>query len=214
MRDHPIIFSGAMVRALLDGRKTQTRRLAWRVAPAAVRFDDPSAGLTPGTPSPWQRVEVGDRLWVRENYWHAPVEAGFDSTGGCRGTLVYSADPGMTADAEERARARGIKQRPSIHMPRWASRLTLTVAEVRLQHLQEISEADAVAEGLRRKEGGYRPGTRGDHIGTFAHLWDSLHGAGAWDANPAVIALTFNVAHHNIDAPATAAQAPDAGSNA
>ncbi len=96
------------------------------------------------------------------------------------------------------------RARPSIHMPRWASRMTLTVTDVRVQRLQDISEADAVAEGVIHDSfGGWRghEGTIGypTAIWAYHHLWNSLHGPGAWDANPWVVALTFNVQRGNID---------------
>jgi len=86
---------------------------------------------------------------------------------------------------------------PSIHMPRWASRLTLTVTDVRVQRLQDISEEDAIAEGanLARSDGRLDPTFRL----TFSNLWNSLHGPDAWDANPWVSAITFTVHHCNID---------------
>jgi hypothetical protein len=210
MTDRPIIFSAPMVRALLDGRKTQTRRLAWRVAPYQRRFDDPSAGMTPGTPSPWQAVQPGDRLWVRESvrgeehpeedisgvryladdFWQ-PIANTEQASEDWLRLYTYATTDTLT----------GGKSVPSIHMPRWASRLTLTVTAVRLERLQEISEADAIAEGPRRKEGGYLPGTRGDHIGTFAALWNYLHQPPhAWEDNPEVVVISFGVAKRNIDA--------------
>ena len=98
----------------------------------------------------------------------------------------------------------GTRWRPSIHMPRWASRLTLTVTDVRVQRLQEISEEDARAEGAYPCEGGWSYG--GSPLagttarGAFYCLWNSLHGPDAWSANPWVCALTFTVDRRNIDA--------------
>jgi hypothetical protein len=97
--------------------------------------------------------------------------------------------------------------RPSIFMPRWASRLTLTVTDVRVQRLQDISEADAVAEGIQPLNSGfgyYDPtGSQGAAFtwaaDAFGHLWNSLHGPDAWDKNPWVAAYTFTVQHGNID---------------
>jgi hypothetical protein len=88
-------------------------------------------------------------------------------------------------------------QRNARFMPRWASRITLTVTSIRVERIRDISEDDAQAEGVRRKEGGYRPGERGDHIGTFAALWDRIHAeqpTHRWDSNPYVVALGFTVA--------------------
>jgi hypothetical protein len=191
MPDKPILFSAAMIRALLDGRKTQTRRVLkpepyefrgeWWITDRVsgdCQLDDwvnDRIGIGP-------RFAIGDRLWVREA--HA-----FD------GPMVrYCA----TDDVHELR-----KKRPSIHMPRWASRLTLTVTDVRVQRVQEISEADAVAEGIipseepnEMKWEHYAP-----HGVAFRTLWDSLNGPRGygWDANPWVAAYTFTVARQNID---------------
>jgi hypothetical protein len=162
-----------MVRALLAGRKTRTRRLA--------------------TSAPTQRFEIGDHLWVRESILHAPASYGFDLTHDLHGTVGYYAD----GDGEWRDRAKegGAKARPSIHMPRWASRLTLTVTDKRIQPLQDIDEADARSEGVTMvADRSYRDG--------YAILWNSLHTKAGerWDDNPDVIAVTFTVDRRNIDA--------------
>lgn len=201
MTDRPIMFSAQMIHALREFRKTQTRRLAWRVAPAAQRFDDPGAGMTPGTPSLWQRVQPGDRLWVRETY--APNYF----TGG---QPAYRADwsPGL-CDVVLAPR-----WTPSIHMPRRASRLTLVVKDVRRQRLQDITDADAMAEGIYhdpvkhpslpwRAAPNAVPWTRPRDA--FAWLWNQLHGPKAWTANPEVIALTVAVLPFNIDTQSLAA---------
>lgn len=177
MKDHPIIFSAPMVRALLAGRKMQTRRLA---------------------SSPLRKVQPGERLWVREN-WCKRV----DDWGQPHGTALYMADGQhvvrvdgdgftvTTADGREAS-----PWRPSIHMPRWASRLTLTVTEVRVQRLQDMDRGDAMEEGCPFSNMAAGPSPRD----WFRDLWNSLHGADAWDANPEVVALTFTVAQRNIDA--------------
>lgn len=175
MTDRPIIFSGPMVRALLDGRKTQTRRLA---------------------SSPLRKCEPGDRLWVRENFWQRPGE---------REALWQAANEGFADYHREKGRT----LRPSIHMPRWASRLTLIVEEVRFQHLTGVRDEDAFAEGVKLgADGSYwvrglHPFTTAARTPTlaFARLWDHIHGEGTWDANPYVVALTFRVEHRNIDRP-------------
>ena len=201
MTDKPILFSAAMIRALLDGRKTQTRRVLkpepyefrgeWWITDRVsgdCQLDDwvnDRIGIGP-------RFAIGDRLWVREA--HA-----FD------GPMVrYCA----TDDVHELR-----KKRPSIHMPRWASRLTLTVTDVRVQRVQEISEADALSEGVEHSQDrsrgnviGWRDylergGKCGTARGSFQSLWNSLNaqrGYG-WDANPWVAVYTFSVALQNID---------------
>ena len=114
------------------------------------------------------------------------------------------------------------KKRPSIHMPRWASRLTLTVTEVGVQRLQDISEADAVAEGCECDVDGWRdylfPSTQccGTARESYRTLWNSLHGPDAWDLNPWVAAYTFTVHRCNIDclpAPLGVEQRPQVNRN-
>lgn len=213
MKDIPIIFSGPMVQALLADRKTMTRRLAWRSA----RKGADAGGVNDRIATPWQLVCPGDRFWVRENLtcvgdglWkYAADRAGVMALKASESTMV------AWAHHEERGTV------PSIHMPRWASRLTLIVTARKIEPLQALSEADAVAEGVSRigadmpwaansfKDGpNFYTVDMGDGAlsqptaaGTFALLWKCLHGEEAWDANPEVVALTFRVIKANIDAP-------------
>lgn len=173
MTDHPILFSGPMIRALLDGRKTQTRR---------VLKEDVSGYFCP------PKIRRGDRLWVRETH-------GFEAIDTARGVKVkYRASNGLALPPES-----GWK--PSIHMPRWASRLTLTVTDVRVQRLQDISEEDAKAEGVGSIES-HIPGFESvTCVQSFQKLWDGLNadrGFG-WDVNPWVAAYTFTTHPQNID---------------
>ena len=220
MTDHPIIFSAAMVRALLDGRKTQTRRLAWGKPMPGLYERNGRGELVPiPRPSPWQRVQPGDRLWVREACWTNSTPEG----DGVR----YAADHAWrvienTPEASEawckldcyggqagRDNATDTGMRvPSIHMPRWASRITLHVEALRVEKLQAISAADAVAEGLepRTASNGHITWHVPDAIcgqtpqRAFKLLWESLHGPDAWATNPEVVVLQFRVAKGNIDA--------------
>lgn len=196
MTDRPIIFSEPMVRALLDGRKTQTRRV---LKPQPEELPNGFAGCR-------LRYALADRLYVREA-WRArlynqdvpPRDLDPWAT-----RLHYDADgtPPECDDGTNWQRAR-----PSIHMPRWISRLTLTVTDVRVQRLQDISEADARAEGAKPDRGGGGMAGIYSRMGVdpyayargFRDLWNSLHGPDAWDANPWVVALTFTVRHGNID---------------
>lgn len=176
MTDHPIIFSGPMVLALLAGRKTMTRRLK---------------------SSPLRRVQPGDRLWVRESL-------GFEFVA-MRPT--YAAGPGVVYIENVPPKFCGpqaviTKSRPAIHMPRWASRLTLTVTAKKTERLNRISRDDVRAEGVPdylvemwRKF----LDPRDCHGAAFGEIWDSLHGKGSWDSNPEIDALTFTVAQVNID---------------
>lgn len=180
------------VRAILDGRKTQTRRVvkltdSGRVkesgSPRNWHLDDPNAVMACPYGVP------GDRLWVRET-WAAPHSADqFRPAHIPNGTRIHYA---ATEDLG------GLLWRPSIHMPRWASRLTLEVVSVRVERLQEISEEDALAEGLQR----YGNGTFGLDdpaccMGVrasvaYMRLWDSINAKRApWASNPWVWVIEF-----------------------
>lgn len=208
MADRPILFSAPMVRALLEGRKTQTRRVFKMPEDgfdAMFHDDDGSWHIGDAHTGRYEHnlpihYRVGDRLWVRETHyvWSAGNK---DGTG--RRIAYRATEP----DAPTTWTV-------SIHMPRWASRLTLTVTGVRVQRLQEISEGDCLAEGAF-----IQPPRPYDHGQVFVHrdpketwhsmtprawyheLWDAINGDGAWDANPWVVALTFTVERRNIDAP-------------
>lgn len=124
----------------------------------------------------------GQKLWVRETFAHA---SNFPPT-----VRYYATD-----DVHEARR-----KRPAIHMPRWASRLTLAITNVRVQRLNEISEADAEAEGVDALSMADIPRqATWNRRHDFANLWDMIHGHGAWAANPYVVAVTFTVAKSNID---------------
>lgn len=199
MRDIPIIFSAPMIQALLAGRKTMTRRLAWG--------DEKKGALVKigCRPSPWQRVRIGDRLWVRESYAQNDDQLSDDRTST---SIVYA------ADGAGRALDNGSPKpwRPSIHMPRAASRLTLVVTGTKIERLQEISDQECKLEGiecaihaLRYGEHRYRIyGLKSAFTSyprkSFESLWCSLHGAESWAANPEVVAISFTVHRCNIDA--------------
>ena len=200
MADKPILFSAPMVRALLGGTKTQTRRV---IKPQPVMFNGADAKL---------RISVGDRLYVREQFAMMPATS-FGSP-----KTISAADPYMAAYYREGFYHSGKHPwRPSIHMPRWASRLTLTITDVRVQRLQDISEEDARAEGItpytnsQSGEFGVQMGADTWCVGSTARnayevLWSVIHdkpntllGQSSWDANPWVAAYTFTVALRNID---------------
>ena len=220
MKTHPIIFSGPMVRALLHGCKTQTRRIAkYPSRYAQIEFlggggkdspdwNDPQCWgyadedgiyytLT-GNPGddicPCLYGKPGDLLWVRESAYFRP------------NAVAYAAD-NVPLRRGERVEGWG-RIKPSIHMPRWASRLTLELTDVRVERLQDISEDDALAEGLRQWEhrndfaygfDGGAPHGYGSPRGAFHALWESIHGEGAWDENPWLWVLIFRVHHCNVD---------------
>lgn len=210
MKERPILFNGPMVRAILDGRKTQTRRVV-KPQPDTIRHGKPfTVGGLPTSPIVCPHGQPGDRLWVRETFGAGarpcPIE-------GCVEGLEYRADeacideiedlplyqPEIPDDVECLDRWMG-KWTPSIHMPRWASRITLEITDVRVERLQDISEEDAVAEGSRPYQGGWSNGLMGPFshpILAFADLIDSLNGPGTWDANPWVWVMEFRVLEHS-----------------
>ncbi len=240
--DRPIIFSAPMVRALLDGRKTQTRRVLKlrAIMGNMTSITAPEESAIELEPGEFQRgvfhyestsalsgpypigYAVGDRLWVRESGWERPERTpAMMREGADTWARFYYAADGLQQGERDDLREWGFKPRPSIHMPRWASRLTLTVTDVRVQRLQEITHGDCYAEGLdshgdgrfrargeavnewpRGEYGGegYAQDGWGDARMVFADLWCSIHGPAAWDANPWVVALTFTVERRNIDA--------------
>lgn len=214
MTDRPIIFSAPMVRALLDGRKTQTRRII-KPSPEFCgggrsrdpqNWNDPDAwGWENYDEGCWNLLSEGytgrpfyarrDRLWCKEA-WRFDAE--WDD---CPPREFDGADAiHYEADGETRLHLWGNpftpgRLRPPIHMPRWASRLTLLVTEVRVQRLQEISRGDAMEEGCPFANMADGPNPRDWYRG----IWSSIHGPDAWDANPWVAAISFTVHRCNID---------------
>lgn len=203
IKERPILFSGPMVRAILEGRKTQTRRIVkgginetsnehfgYRllgVKNGRAIFD----GMLPvGVDCPYGKP--GERLWVREAW--APVDRR-------RG----SSDPEYLYRAEllQGEAFLGVEQwRPSIHMPRAACRLLLEITDVRVERLQDISEGDALAEGVLENldqttlydfwhYGGEGCWGEFNAVGSFASLWESINGPGSWNQNPWVWVVEF-----------------------
>jgi hypothetical protein len=197
LTDHPAIMSAPMVLALLAGRKTMTRRHAWRWKEPPKAHRSTRVSRTGGwVPTSWQRVKAGDRIWVRETWKPHSIYERVIPRDIPKSRIFYAADGGSFPS--------NTPWRSPIHMPRWASRLTLEVQATRIERLQEITEADCVAEGAPIIQLVGNPADDGpmvklkDHIyGTprtwFRELWDSLHGAGAWDTNPEVVVVAFKV---------------------
>ena len=217
MTERPILFSAPMVRALLAGTKTQTRRVVKHAreidafspceVPGEWRIGVMEAGVTAdmgcmrcpfGTP--------GDRLWVRETWGVGTRPDPFE---GWRDGIEYRADEALleegddlplnavTPPADVDFDKYAGRWWPSIHMPRWASRITLEVTAVRVERLQAISDADARAEGVERNvDDGveyFGPLNHG-HIDprvAYRSLWESINGDGSWEANPWVWAISF-----------------------
>ena len=160
--------------------------------------------MRPTVSSPWQKVNPGDRLWVRErlcSFGHFGFPLGPMSQTDSLGKPVWGYFVGGPP-------AEITGGRPSIHCPRWASRLTLVVTATKVEPLKSMSKADAIAEGVQQidaKTWGV-PGSgcesfNGGPVVAFQALWESLHGIGSWEANPEVVALTFKIIKANIDAP-------------
>lgn len=227
MSDHGILFSAPMVRALLAGRKTQSRRPLYALRKGDIkrqmralidaRYPPPSLSLADVMDHFYdlrRMYAVGDRLWVREAAWICPprwTDTPVNPMGPDRQEVAYAADD-RTGGTAEAARDYKIRLRSSIHMPRWASRLTLTVSEVRVERLTRISEEDARAEGcwFSKVSGRAADDQMAMSRGTwfvsarswYSDLWNRINGEGAWEANPWVVAYSFTVERRNIDAEA------------
>ena len=187
MKERPILFSAPMVRAILAGTKTQTRRA---MKPQPWARPEPEDGLwrlyagdEGMEPFPCRYGQIGDRLWVKESFWGCDLPGYGDTP-----CVVYDDEwtGGEYAPAEPRPWARKFGRIPSIHMPRYASRILLEITDVRVQRLQDISEADAEAEGVDRIKAKVPR-----HLDVYRYLWDGINGPGAWDANPWVWAVSF-----------------------
>lgn len=220
MRERPILFSAPMVRAILEGRKVQTRRVVKpqpKVAQLLTHSGWSAWHDEKGQPLRNRYGQPGDRLWVRETFarWTArelfsgrPIPTLSFRAG--RPVLRLPDDAPFLLPLEQWDRGwdddlkpADVRWRPSIHMPRAASRITLEITDVRVQRLQECSEADAIAEGIERDDegrwtdylcqgfGGYFDHPAQGARLSYASLWDAINGAGAWNANPWVWALTF-----------------------
>lgn len=238
MKERPILFSGPMVRAILEGRKTQTRRVVKPVGnDDAFVLQDYGNGFWPyrsddgDTPfkgdmelpidCPYGRV--GDRLWVRETF-SIGEDLGADWVRGyAQGDRFVILDGGsheyivpesyeIPRNAKETHNSEGTAEHwrefgpiPSIFMPRWASRITLEITGVRVERLQDISEADALAEGVKRSQRAVSPSEAvpcfRDYLrnepnyhtarDSFSSLWVSLNGPESWQANPWVWCISF-----------------------
>ena len=219
MKERPILFNAPMVRAILDGRKTVTRRVVKPQPAGEIRRGEPDFNHWIDTKY-WERQNQkenrgigtrgfacpygqpgGDRLYVRETFGHFERNENFAP--GCE--VFYRAD-GESLAVEP--------WRPSIHMPRWASRITLEITGVRVERLSEISEADALAEGIVSREvivdTVYEAGQHREIVAerflhgqwprcdvfesaeaAYADLWKQINGPASWDANPWVWVVEF-----------------------
>lgn len=217
MKERPILFTGAMVRALLDGSKTQTRRLMkpqpepipgesgkhwWldRKAQMMTRMEDvlqrPEAAGMAGDICPYG--QPGDGLWVRETWQEDPEDDGtwhYTSYMGCKGSPL-SDIPRKFQKPEfciyrEGYSGPDLVWRLSIHMPRWASRILLEIVSVRVERLQDIGVEEIEAQGVVTSgEAIMEHGCRA-RVLDFTRLWEGINGAGSWDANPWVWVIEF-----------------------
>lgn len=231
MSDRPILFSAPMVRALLDGRKTQTRR----VIADQVGCEMPIGGaaydreFSPDAPYFWRNGfdgspvrqlvpqpvwQIGDHLWVKEtwntisDFDHLPPRELPDGA-----PILFPADGSMHGRwAREGCAVLAGKVRQSIFMQKRFSRLTITVTDVRVERLQNISEEDARAEGIEQYGRFFGlPKTDWDDAAitakdAYSILWNDINGPDSWEQNPWVVAVSFTVDHRNIDTPATIAE--------
>lgn len=199
MSERPILFSSPMVRAILQGRKTQTRRVLKTqpidiIPMTGAKLGIEWVGLMEKNPEPKGRIVrcrlgvPGDRLWVRENGWQRPERTQKMMRDGADTWERYYYDADISEADHEQFKEWGFKRRPSIHMPRWASRITLEVTGVIVQRLQDISRGDAMAEGCP-----FPNMARGDNpCKWYADLWDSINAQRApWSSNPWVWAIDF-----------------------
>lgn len=216
MAERPILFNGAMVRAILAGRKTQTRR------PLRAGLDPERLGETMSK-ADWRKVnrdmpvafgaaylcpfgQPGDRLWVRETWMDLTgTGIGHWDTAGKPMRYAYGAESPSGSASDEARKDFGLKWRPSIHMPREACRLVLEITGVRVERLQAISDSDALAEGIEELNGRYSHNGGSckcrTPAGSFHELWTST--GGDWDSNPWVWVIEFK----QIDSPQEASDA-------
>lgn len=180
MTEIPILFKGSMVRAILDGKKTQTRRII-KPQPEWIK----SAGYYESTVMAWKSTIAhisahklpyakGDILWVKETW--------AENIPGCPGGITYRADH---MDPKGDGPAHPVKWKPSIFMRRSISRINLLATNVRVERLNDISDNDALAEGIE-------PSTIGiTHKTCFRVLWEEVNGPGSWKKNPMVWVIEF-----------------------
>jgi hypothetical protein len=219
VKERPILFSAPMVRAILDGRKTVTRR-AVKVQPEVRMVDMIGPMLTFKNkrgghwlyPNAKQQIIAdcpygtpGERLWVRETFMDL-IGTGVEHRPTPDSPLqryAYAADCPAGSHADEARKDYGLKWKPSIHMPRAACRILLEITDVRVERLQDISDEQAIAEGIepftdfqssghwRRYRDGGTNSYVDNQVMSYASLWSEINGAGSWEANPWVWVVEF-----------------------
>lgn len=236
VKEHPLLFSAEMVRALLEGRKTQTRRVLKIGQNAKMNIDHKKMLIDldraesrrssiwtdlVGIPGPdvhlsvpfthpedgWEENpeddrrdrlrpiwRIGQRLWVKETFRFDRAHDSERPVNLHPHTAVQ-----WEADGEFRGYRVTGRKRASIHMPRWASRITLEIEDVRIERLNEIVLSDVWAEGIPTDYAKYDESMKGRHeegqacFGRYRALWESINGPGSWEANPWIWAITFKV---------------------
>ncbi|ENR4359565.1 hypothetical protein ACEVFK_001483 [Salmonella enterica] len=208
MKERGMIFNGEMVRAILDGRKTQTRRIM-KNQPAGDYPETPALIRNVGTGFQWHGLygessifncplgSIGERIWVRETY-QGPLfdyeqmesyledSSKFEKPDFC----VYRADGEPAPEFYDADDNLHCGWRPSIHMPRWASRITLEITDVRVERLHSISEEDAQAEGVQPACYEITPPEAAYRV-SFGEVWRGIYGEESWVANPWVWVIEF-----------------------
>lgn len=229
MKERGIIFNSEMVRAILDGRKTQTRRIiksvpathnfhGWVMSSTQAKDEGKACWAIGDSPLLKEPIrlncplgKIGDRLWVRETW--SVVSHEFDDDGLMidyvpdrptkavhempyghgyfTGHVIYSADGDFTWGDDDGCIDGRSCWKPSIHMPRWASRITLEITNIRVERLNDISNDDAKSEGCWYGRGGGTPDKALTPSDQFPTLWEEIYGDGSWSSNPWVWVIEF-----------------------
>lgn len=193
MKSRPILFSGPMVCALLDGSKTQTRRIYKNRKHPDAGCDMAANELVREPQHVIDRIcpygQPGDRLWVRETF-QGPMWFGDDKpvNSHTQKYCYYKADGDGAPEYMDADDNLVCRWKPSIHMPRWASRITLEITGVRVERLRDISDDDSLAEGIYPTKTGLYPGSP---RAAYEELWGSINGPGSWAYNPFVWVIEF-----------------------
>lgn len=197
MKESPIKFNDNMVLALLSGHKTQTRRIAHqfdqqeRYEPFKYLnragnkvFGKNFDGVHELSNIHCPYGQPGDRLWVQEAWRTDPNQNGQAASNFKAWPVRYEADNTINKCGAFYGSTNGTLRKP-LHMPRWASRILLEVTDIRVERLQDISEADSVAEGGPPRH------PNGTACGWFQKIWEQINGDGSWNANPWVWVIEF-----------------------
>lgn len=209
VKERPILFSAEMVKAILEGRKTQTRRIIKKpnLLQAIEEWSEENPykkELSDAQKCPYG--QVGDRLWIRENFKVSNIDEGYqnqfviDDFEAPACVVEYEDGSKRKIELEhseylQAVRANKKKKSPSIHMPRWASRIILEITDIRIERLQDITEQDAIAEGCdnSKSEAAINIGWYEKSKRAFERLWDGINKERGfdWSTNPYVWVIEF-----------------------